>query len=332
MRRTRENVIEMKANKANGTGDIGELRGLLAASKAAGLKTALIRIPVRLFAIDGRYQTPVRTERDLTYLTNSWNERKLLPVAGVPHEEEGLVYLVDGYGRWKASQIIDPVKYESLNCMVLLDAPEDPRERLKFEAEMYAFQNRNVAKMREVQKHGAYECLEHPAALAIDELQKKFGFAITKSQGGQREGGVLGSYDATFEICRVNGKGCLEYILRVCRDSRFDNKTNGYSAAIFRALRDIWKFYPESRKETGTCLGRALRSEDPAKLKAAAVTRYPRLDFRAAISLYMEDVVVESLDLAHTREIFGDRLRNIEAPAIAGSGSASSSASSSSSN
>ena len=56
MRRTRENVIEMKVNKANGTGDIGELRGLLAASKAAGLKTAIIRIPVRLFAIDGRYQ------------------------------------------------------------------------------------------------------------------------------------------------------------------------------------------------------------------------------------------------------------------------------------
>ena len=108
MRRTRKNVIEMKANKVNNkpqvaTGDIGELRGLLAASKAAGLKTAIIRIPVRLFAIDGRYQTSVRTERDLSYLTNSWNERKLLPVTGVPHEDEGLVYLVDGYGRWKAS-------------------------------------------------------------------------------------------------------------------------------------------------------------------------------------------------------------------------------------
>ena len=76
--------------------NVGELKGLLAASRSMGMTVVILKIPVRLFVIDPRYQTPNRTERDLNYLIRNWDERKLLPLIGVPHDEEGLMYIVDG--------------------------------------------------------------------------------------------------------------------------------------------------------------------------------------------------------------------------------------------
>lgn len=42
--------------------NVGELKGLLAASRSMGMTVVILKIPVRLFAIDPRYQTPNRTE------------------------------------------------------------------------------------------------------------------------------------------------------------------------------------------------------------------------------------------------------------------------------
>ena len=80
-------------------GDKSLLQGLTKMYRDAGYKVAIVEIPVEILEIDTRYQTEARTERDLRYLTNGWDENKLLPLIGVPHWEEGKVYLVDGYGR-----------------------------------------------------------------------------------------------------------------------------------------------------------------------------------------------------------------------------------------
>ena len=101
------NMSKVKVNKDKtietvptyNSNDIGELRGLLASARSQGLKVAIIKIPVRLFAIDEKYQTSIRTNRSLKYLIDNFDDAKLLPVTGVPHDEEGKIYLVDGYGR-----------------------------------------------------------------------------------------------------------------------------------------------------------------------------------------------------------------------------------------
>ena len=114
-------VISGKVNKGN----VEYLKGICKAAVDAGKDVTILDIPVELMEIDTRYQTENRTRRDLRYLTNAWNESKLLPLVGVPHWEEGKVYLVDGYGRWIASQIVDKEKYKELKVMVLLNAPQD---------------------------------------------------------------------------------------------------------------------------------------------------------------------------------------------------------------
>lgn len=289
--------------------EIGELKGLLASARAQGLRVAIIRIPRRLFAIDVRYQTPLRTNRSLDYLTNNFDENKLLPVTGVPHDEEGKIYLVDGYGRWQASQIVDQrcgtTNYQSLECLVILNAPTDPEERLKFEAEQYAFQNKNVSSLSPVQKHGAYQCMGHPAAKIIDDMQEKYKFTFAET-AGMRSPGVLGSYDTVFRICDKFGEECADWIFDVCAKSGFHYKLNGYATHIMIALKDIWKYYPESRKETSEHLSAWLRDNDPAKFKAKAVARYGLLDKRAACSMYLEDLIVDNIDLQHTRHLGAD--------------------------
>ncbi len=285
------------------TGDVGELKGLLAASRAAGVTTAIIRIPVYLMAIDSRYQTPIRTERELDYLTNHWNPKKLLPLIGVPHDEEGLIYLVDGNGRWIASQLVDPKKYTSLEVMVILDAPEDPEARLAMEAEAYAFQNKNVALLTPIEKHGAMKVLGDRGVYVIDELKEKYGFRFVREKGARAQS-VVGSYTRLLRIAKApSGKECLEYIFEICKVAGFNKKANGYATYMINALKDLWVWYPEDRERVADFIAPKLRGYAPGVFRTQAVAKYPMLNPEAACSLYIEDLVVEGTGLQHSRTL-----------------------------
>ena len=288
--------------------EIGELKGLLSSSREQGLTVAIIKVPARMFAIDKEYQTEERTERNLNYLINDFKKEKLLPVTGVPHDEEGKIYLVDGYGRWQASQIIDKrnntKEYEYLQCMVILNAPTEPGARRMYEAEQYAFQNVGTSRVTPLQKHGAYTCMKYPAAVILNKMKDKYQFVLSKGKG-QRTAGVLGSYSTAFDICKRNGEECAEYMFSICEKAGFNIKSNGYSTYVLMALRDIWRFYPESREDTAKYLSTWLREREPAQFKAKAVARYGMLDHRAACSLYLEDLLVDNIDLKHVRSVEG---------------------------
>ena len=68
---------------------------------------ALCDIPIDLMTIDPLYQTEERTERSLKKLIDNWDENKLEPVTIVPHEEVGMFFIVNGYGRWTAKKQIE---------------------------------------------------------------------------------------------------------------------------------------------------------------------------------------------------------------------------------
>lgn len=295
-------------------GSVGKLEGLTKMYRDAGMNVAIIRIPVELLEIDTRYQIDERTERDLNYLVNNWDERKLLPLVGVPHWKEGKVYIVDGYGRWIASQIVNKEKYVDLMVLLLLDAPQKPAERLAYEAELYAFQNVGVKNVTAVQKHGALMVLHDPATETLERMQKKYGFQYTYKQGN-REASVLGSYTEALSLCKLDHGKAAEYVFNICEAAGFDRKTNGYSTYVLRGLRDIYKLYANNRVDTESLFSKELRKISPAILKAKAVTKYPYLEFKTAISLYLEDEVVEKLGLSQSREIVNNKLVPINKPA-----------------
>ena len=296
-------VISGKKSK----GDKSLLKGITKMYTDAGYKVAIVSVPVELLEIDSSYQTEVRTERDLRYLTEHWDESKLLPLVGVPHWEEGKIYLVDGYGRWIASQCIDKEKYSELQVMIILSAPSKKAERLKFEAEMYAFQNAQVAKMTPLQKHGAMLILHDKATETLESLKAEYGFEYRATKRN-RDASILGSYASTLNLCKVDEGKCAHYVFDICRDAGFDRKSNGYATYIMKGLADIYKIYASDRESTKELLGSVLREITPSILRSNAVTKYPMLEFRSALSLYLEDIVVEDLGLDQSREVSGTKI------------------------
>lgn len=289
--------------------DIGTLKGILAEAIKYGKSKVLISIPIELLAIDTAYQTPERTERSLTTLINKWDDVKLMPLLGVPHFEEGYMVLMDGYGRTIASQKLDPNKpnykeYKALDVTVILNAPSAPKERQKFEAEQYVYQNNGATGMKPTHKHGGLEVLEDKGVLLFDELQKEYGFEYSTLKGNRGEQ-KLGSYTETLNICsnKEYGEDCARYILDICEESKFNRLSNGYSTYIFRAFKDAWKYYPSDRAKTKEFLSTYLKGKTPLLIKAEAVTTYKYLDMKSAVSFYVEDLIVKNLHLQQTRKL-----------------------------
>ena len=80
----------------------------------------------------------MRTHKHLNRLRNKWDERKLIPIILVLHPEEYRLAVVDGQGR---SIVASEKEIDRLNAIILMDAPEDPDERLKFETEYFIGQD-----------------------------------------------------------------------------------------------------------------------------------------------------------------------------------------------
>lgn len=296
-----------KENKGN----VSELKGLLKAAVDAKMNAVIVRIPVELLEIDESYQIPERTARSLEYLTKNWDDNKLLPLSGVPHWEEGKVYLFDGFGRWIGSQLIKNPK-DDLQVMVILNAPTDPKERRLYEAKMYAFQNVGTARMTAVQKHGAMLLMHDKATIILEAMKKKYDFEYVANKGN-RSASVIGSYTEALAMCR-QGEDLAEFIFRICKKAGFDRKSNGYSTYVMRALRDLYKLYPENRTDVEKTMVKYMRKIEPVFLKSEAVVQYPLVDYKIACSLFLEDIVVRELNAKHKRKIENGKVQFIIQP------------------
>ena len=303
-------VFERITGREN-KGSVGELKGLLKAALDAGMTAVIIKVPVELLDIDESYQIQERTNRSLAYLVNNWDDNKCLPVAGVPHWEEGKIYLFDGYGRWIASQMIKNPKSD-LMVMVILNAPNDPEERRLYEAKMYAFQNDGIARMTPLQKRGSMLLMHDPATMILEEMRQKYGF-IYVAEKGSRAANVIGSYTHSLDVCK-QGKDTADFVFRICKKAGCDRKANGYSTYIMKALKDIYKLYPDIRKDTEKVMTKYLRNIEPVFFKAKSIVRYPFLDVRVACSLYAEDIIVHELLEDHKRKVENGKVTFIIQP------------------
>lgn len=292
-------------------GNKSELKGLLKAAVDAKQNVVIINVPVELLDIDESYQIPERTARSLDYLVKNWDENKLLPLTGVPHWEVGKIFLFDGYGRWIASQFIKEPR-KDLPVMVVLNAPTDPTERRIFEAKMYAFQNIGIARMTALQKRGAMLLMHDPATMTLEEMREKYEFEYVANKGN-RSASIIGSYTEALDICKA-GYDLADFVFRICKKAGFDRKPNGYSTYVMRALRDMYKLYPDNHADVEKVLVRYMRKVEPVFLKAEAVVKYPLLDYKIACSLFVEDIVVRELNEPHKRTVENGRVTFIVTP------------------
>lgn len=249
-------------------------------------------VPLSCCFVDSRYQG-MRTHKHLNRLKNKWDERKLTPIILVPHPEEYRFAVVDGQGRC----LVAPEKgMDRLNAIILMDAPEDLNERLKFEAEYFIGQDSEVENVKPLEKHLSRVIIGDVAAVSLDKLLNKYGIKFVSTKGN-REESVLGSYTDTYSIVKVHGEKCLDFIFSIIDNAGWNKETNGYATFVMRALREVWIAHPNDRKEIHRYLSKELRQIDPALFSAEAKSKYPKRDHRVSCVLYVEDLVCDGLGI-----------------------------------
>lgn len=262
-------------------------------------------VPLSRCFVDSRYQG-MRTHKHLNRLRNKWDERKLTPIILVPHPEEYRFAVVDGQGRC----LVAPEKgMDRLNAIILMDAPEDLDERLKFEAEYFIGQDSEVENVKPLEKHLSRVIIGDSAAVSLDKLLNKYGIKFVATKGN-REESVLGSYTDTYSIAKVHGEKCLDFIFSIIENAGWNKETNGYATFVMRALREVWIAHPNDRLEIHSFLSEELRQIDPALFSANAKTKYPKRDHRVSCVLYVEDMVCDGLEIE--KKIYVDNGKKVK--------------------
>ena len=283
---------------------IANIKPLMTIGKGRNQRTITgsVVVPLSCCFVDERYQG-MRTHKKLNRLRSKWDERKLTPIILVPHPEEYRFAIVDGQGR---SRVAPEKGMDRLNAIVLMDAPDDLNERLKFEAEYFIGQDTEVENVKPLEKHLSRVIIGDEAATILDKLLKKYNIKFVANKG-QREESVLGSYTDTYSIAKVHGEKCLDFIFSIISNAGWDKESNGYATFVMRALREVWVAHPNHRNAIHDYLSFGLRQLDPSLFGANARTKYPKRDHRISCVLYTEDMVCDGLGIEKKIYIDGDK-------------------------
>lgn len=256
-------------------------------------------VPLGLCFVDGRYQK-LRAHRRIRDLVEKWDERKLSPIVLVAHPEEHRFAVVDGQGRCRAAKAKG---IDRLHAIILMDAPEDYGERLKFEASFFINQDSEVEPMKDFEKHQAMVIIGDPRATAIDNMMNKYKVSI-KGRSGKNGKSILGSYTEVYNVAKRSGERCLDFVFSVISDAKWNEETNGYSSHIIRCISRIYDTYRDNCEEVREVLVDELKLLTPELFSAKAQAKYAPRDKRAACILYLQDIVCERLNLS--RMLFWD--------------------------
>lgn len=254
--------------------------------------TASAYIPLSCCFVDARYQG-MRSHKRLNRLEKRFDKRKLTPITVVPHYEEHRFAIVDGQGRFL---VAPKVGMDSLCATILMDAPEDAMERLKFEAEYFIGQDAEVEPVKPLEKHLARVIIGDPDAISIDKLLKKYHIKFMATPGKRKES-VLGSYTDTYAIARNSGEKCLDFIFSIIKNAGWNHEPNGYSTFVMRSLNEIWKEHDDDRDAIHTYLSDIFRQMTPTIFNTEAKAKYPKRDHRMACTLYVEDIVCDGIGI-----------------------------------
>lgn len=255
----------------------------------------IVAIDLSLLFVDTRYQG-LRAHKHIDRLIKNWDERKLSPIIVVPHPEECRFAVVDGQGRLIAATELG---YETLQAIVLLDAPEDENERLKFEAEIFIGQDDEIEKVKALEKHLARVIIGDEAAIALEKMFTRYEITYTDTKGC-RKAGVLGSYPTAYNMAKIHGEKCLDYIFSIIKSAGWDDETNGYATYITESLKNIWVTFPNTkdRENIHKYLSKTFRDIDPTIFASNAKSRYPmRKDMERVCTLYLEDIIHDQFGL-----------------------------------
>lgn len=254
-------------------------------------------IPMELLTVDPEYQRiESRSQDKINQLAATWDVNKLDPLIVVPHPEDACFSIVDGYGRYCASQMLD-VPYVSIPCNILMDAPEEPYERRMFEARIFA--NQCVARetLRPIQLHKARLLLGDKGATVLQDVCDTFGLKIDASQKGKgkRKSTTICNYGDLYKIAKQEGgREQLEFIFKFEEAAGWTEESDAYARYIIDSISICYNAHLKCKNNILMIAGKEIRKMSPDLFRSNAVSKYPSRSVRAACILYLEDIMVEA--------------------------------------
>ena len=246
-------------------------------------------IPRELLAVDTDYQRiDTRNKKKINSLVRNWEDRKMDALKVVAHEDEGMFYIVDGWGRFMASNMLDTPKTE-LECQIDFDAPTDIRARKLMEARLFAEQTQDLETVKPIQKHKANLLLGDRTATILENACNEYGVLIVANTG-QRGVRTLGSYSDCYKLARSIGEDNVKLLFETIARLGWHEEKNGYSRCVMTGLGKAIAGAGD-KAEAQRRIVDMLRETTPERLRANAVTRYPQRHDTTASVLYVEDIV-----------------------------------------
>lgn len=249
----------------------------------SGTKACAV-IPRELMSVDPAYQRlETRNHRKIKAMHDNFDHMIMDALLVVPHPEECTFSIVDGYGRFIASEGI----LDKLECVVITSAPEDPDERRCFEASIFTRQSLYTEKVTPLQMHKANLILGEPNAVALQAVLDRHKLSIAEDKGA-RKPGTIGSYSSAYKIIKAKGKTAYESIISTCCKAGYNLSGDGLCDKIIMSLYKIYSFYGD--------IGLAkvlpiMRETPPSTLKAEGIAAYPKR-VGLSLALYMQDYLV----------------------------------------
>lgn len=249
----------------------------------SGTKACAV-IPRELMSVDPAYQRlETRNHRKIKAMHDNFDHMIMDALLVVPHPEESTFSIVDGYGRFIASEGI----LDKLECVVITSAPSDPDERRHFEASIFTRQSLYTEKVTPLQMHKANLILGEPNAVALQEVVDEYNLSIAEDKG-VRKPGTIGSYTSAYRIIKAKGKIAYESIISTCCKAGYNLSGDGLCDKIIRNLYKIYCFYGDIGLVKVLPI---MRGTEPSTLKAKGIAAYPER-VELSLALYLQDYLV----------------------------------------
>lgn len=253
-----------------------------------------VNIGRNLLFADSRFQRITKAgSHKVSVLADKWNPAKCDPIRVSPHDEEGRFSIIDGFHRYLAAGIKGE---DRIVCEVIMGLPQDPTERLKAEAYLFATQNDQVDTLTPTEKHNANLILEVPEYVSVENTCKKYNVVIRKTAGKSRAG-VLSCYSTALRIARAYGEPLLDNTFLVICESRWNLNPLGFTDRTLKAISDVIRLHPEHREGVIGTMIQFLKPITPEQFIAHSMATYPERTRTEQFTLFLEDYVCTTLNI-----------------------------------
>ena len=251
-------------------------------------------IPLRLLEV-GEYQRVEYYDKGkVLALKENFDENLMDPLTVSPHPEEGKFYIVNGMHRKEAVEMLGEKKIE---CEILQGMPSDPKLRLIKEANIFRKQMEQIDKITPVAIHKANMICGDQASIDLDEVIRKHGIQYkTNKNRGRCSKNTLTGFDTSLRVVKSYGKEVLNDIFDVLIKSGWQMESSGLGDNTISAVRNIFVYDPVARENKDVIVS-ILRETTPKLFEADSISRYKLRGIKVAMSLYLEDIIAEKLDI-----------------------------------